>query len=162
MSSQNEIDITLTPEQLTQLDTALSGLEALTQVFPTLSPEEKAGLVKPPETADGWMNGMLIRAQQNLGRLPRDFDPAAVKKDLDLAAVISPFELRLSRVIDRLGNARFLARSDSFAQLLGVRRALKDAGLTGVDDDLDEGLKRFFNRSGKAATTPVPATPAKG
>ena len=160
MSHQNEIDIALTPEQITQLDTALVSLETLAAAFPVLSADDKASLVKPPETADGWMVGMLTRAQQNLGRLPRDFDPATVQKDLDLNAALAPFELRLARVLDRIGSARFLSRSDAFAELLGVRRALKDSGMAGVDDDLSEGLRRFFNRSNKVAPAPTPSTPA--
>lgn len=157
MAHQNEIDITLTPEQLTLLDTTLTALETATAAFPVLSPETKSGLVKPPDAAEAWMAGMLIRAQQNLGRLPRDFDPALVQKDLDLSATLSPFELRLARVLDRVNSARFLARSDAFAELLGVRRALKDSGVAGVDDDLSEGLGRFFSRSNRVAPAPVAA-----
>ncbi len=162
MSRQNEIEVTLSAEQLTAFDAALSALETLAAAFPVLSAEEKAGLVKPPETADGWMAGMLTRAEQNLGRLPRDFDPAQVKKDLALDATLAPRELRLSRLLDRLGGARFLARSDAFAELLGVRRTLKDVGLAGVDDDLSDGLRRFFGRAAKPETPPPtpPATPA--
>ena len=158
MPRQNEIDIALTPAQLTQLDEALTGLETLAGAFPVLSADEKAALVKAPEGADGWMAGMLTRANQNLGRLPRDFDPAAVQKDLDLDAMLAPRQLRLARVLDRLECARFLARSDAFAELLGARRILRDSGVAGVDDNLSEGLQRFFSRSNKGlAPAPIPA-----
>lgn len=122
-----------------------------------LSGSDKAGLVKPPEGADGWMTDMVTRASQNLGRLPRDFDPASVQKDLDLDVTLAPRQLRLSRVLDRIEGARFLARSDAFAELLGVRRTLKDSGVAGVDDNLSDGLQRFFNRTNKG-TTPTPIT----
>jgi len=160
MPRQNEIDAQLTPDQLSAFDAAIAALETATAAFPVLSADDKASHVKPPEGADGWMTGMLTRANQNLNRLPRDFDPAAVQRDLDLDATLAPRELRLSRVLDRIGGARFLARSDIFAELLGVRRALNDAGVTGVDNDLSAGLARFFNRSNKTAA-PTPANPAK-
>ena len=156
MPRQNEIDIALTAEQLTAFDTLLTGLEAATAAFPTLAPAEKLTHVKPPETADGWMTGLLTRAEQNLQRLPRDLDPVGIRRDLTLAFDLGPRQLRVARVLDRLDSARFLARSDAFAELLSVRRALKEAGLTGVDDNLDDGLQRFFNRGSKS-TPPTPA-----
>lgn len=157
MPHQNEIDIQLTAEQLAQFDAALTSLETLAAAFPVLSAADKASLVKSPDGADGWMAGMLTRANQNLGSLARDFDPAGVQRDLELDATLAPRELRLARVLDRLGGARFLARSDAFAELLGVRRALKDTGVAGVDDNLSDGLQRFFNRSSKSAPAPTPA-----
>ena len=157
---QNEIDMQYTAEQLTQFDAALTTLETLTATIPVLATDEKNGLVKPPENADGWMTGMLTRAEQNLARLPRDFEPASVQRDLDLAAALAPRELRLARVMDRIGSARYAARSDAFAALLGVRRTLKDSGLAGVDDNLSHGLQRFFGRTGTASAKPAtPPTP---
>jgi len=64
-------------------------------------------------------------------------------------------------VLDRLESAQFLARSDAFSALLGVRRALKDAGVAGVDDNLSDGLKRFFTRSSKSEPTPPTTPPTK-
>lgn len=146
-SNQNEIDKEFTAPQLAEIDTALDKLEQLTADLPVLSAAEKAGLVKPPDGAGGWMQGMALRAQQNLGKLSREYDPARVRKDLDLDAAIEPRELRLARLLDRFGGGRFLARSDAFAALLGARRQLREAGVSGVDDDLSDGLRRFFSRS---------------
>src|SRR5882672_6053831 len=44
------------------------------------------------------------------------------------------------RNVERLESAVFLANSDAFAALLGVRRQLKDSGVAGVDDNLSDGL----------------------
>ena len=158
---QNEIDKVFTTEQLARIDAALTALEAETEGMRVLSGEEKAMYVKPPDDGRGWMEGMLVLAEQNLAELPRNFDPALVHHDLDLTPVVSPRQLRLQRVADRLGSLLFLANSDAFAALLGARRRLKDAGLAGVDDNLSEGLARFFNRESRAQppTPPTPPTP---
>lgn len=157
---QNEIDKVFTEEQLTAMDDALTALEAQTEGLPVLSGDDKAMHVKPPGDGRGWMEGMLVRARQNLNVLPRNFDPVLVQHDLDLTPVVSPRLIRLQRVVDRLESALFLADSDAFAVLLGVRRQLKDAGLAGVDDNLSEGLQRFFNRQSRAqppaSPTPTP------
>ena len=44
----------------------------------------KPGLVCVRERADGGMAKILSRADQNLGELPRNFEPADVKRDLAL------------------------------------------------------------------------------
>ena len=156
MSIQNKIDMELTEAQLAPVLAALETLETFVAAFPVLSTDDKLGLVRAPETADGWMSNMLIRAEQNLAKLPRELDPAVVRRDLSLHDTLTPLLLRLDRVSDKVENAAFLARSDAFAVLLSVRRLFKEANLAGVDDDLSEGLRRFFSRD-KAVK---PATPA--
>jgi hypothetical protein len=53
--------------------------------------------------------------------------------------------------MDRMESGKFMARSDAFAVLLGVRRQLKDSDVAGIDDDLSDGLSRFFSRTSKPA-----------
>ena len=156
MSIQNEIDMELTEAQLTPVLAALETLETFAAAFPSLSTEDKLALVRAPETADGWMSNMLTRAEQNLAKLPRELDPAAVRRDLTLYDTLTPLLLRMERVRDKVENATFLARSDAFAVLLSVRRLLKEADMAGVDDDLSDGLRRFFRRD----KVVKPATPA--
>ncbi len=154
---QNDIDKEFTAQELADFDKALDSLEALTNILPVLSAEDKAAHVRPPDGAGDWMQGMATRAQQNINKMPRDYDPTQVTRDLNLDTALEARELRLSRVVNKLGDARFLARSDAFAALLGVRRHLKDAGVAGVDNNLSEGLARFFTRNGGSKPAPVPA-----
>ena len=144
---QNQIEMEFTHQQIADFDAALDKLDGLTADLPVLSGQDKSGLVKPPDGAGDWMDGMAIRAQQNLNKLSREYEPARVQKDLTLNRVLDPRALRLERVLDRINGGRFLARSDAFAALLGARRQLKDAGVAGVDDNLSDGLRRFFTRS---------------
>jgi hypothetical protein len=147
--NQNQIDREFSTEELNDLDAAITRLEQLTTDLPSLNAEDKAGLVKPPEGAGDWMHSMTTRAEQNLNKLPRELDPTTIRRDLKLEETLATRELRVARVLDRIACARFLARSDAFAALLGVRRRLKDAGVAGVDDDLSDGLRRFFSRRGE-------------
>lgn len=154
---QNQIDKKFAAEELNAIDAALAALEVATADLPVLSGEDKAGYVKAPDGARGWMEQMVTRSQQNLGRLSREYDPATVQRDLGLVTDVEPRRLRAKRIVDRLESAIFLANSDAFSVLLGVRRQLKDVGVAGVDDDLSEGLERFFNRTSHA----TPAVPPK-
>ena len=157
---QNEIDKQFTDAQLKAIDDALTVLETTLADLPVLSGDDKAAHVKAPDGALGWMQQMVTRSQQNLGKLSRDYDPALVQRDLDLVALIGPRQLRAQRIVDRLDGATFLANSDAFAACLGVRRQLKDSGVAGVDDNLSDGLKRFFNRTNRA-TPPTPTAAQK-
>lgn len=152
---QNEIDKTFTQQELSDFDASLTKLEALTQDLPVLTGDDKATHVRPPDGAGDWVGNMLTRAQQNLNKLSREFDPAVVQRDLDLIDALDPRILRLQRVMDRLNSARFLAGSDTFAVMLGVRRQLKDSGVAGVDDNLSDGLQRFFTRTSHAQPAPA-------
>lgn len=154
---QNEIDKQFTAEQLTAIDNALMALETATADLKVLSGDDKAGLVKAPDGARGWLENMVVRAQQNLNKLPRDFDPALMQRDLDFSAAVGPRLLRIQRITDKLVSSTFQADSDSFAAGLEIRRHLKDAGVTGTDDNLSDGLQRFFNRSNRTATTTTTA-----
>ena len=58
---------------------------------------------------------MVTRSQQNLNKLSRDYDPALVQRDLDLAGTIGPGQLRAHRIVDRLDGATFLANSTPLA-----------------------------------------------
>ena len=158
---QNEIDKQFTEAELKALDDALTVLETTLADLPILSGDDKATHVKAPDGALGWMQQMITRSQQNLSKLSREYDPALVQRDLALVATVEPRLLRIQRIADRLDSATFLANSDAFGALLGVRRQLKDSGVTGVDDNLSDGLQRFFNRSNKAQPAASTTTPAK-
>ena len=149
---QNEINIVLTPAQLQAIDDLLTALETATALFP--KNVDKAQYVKAPDDSRGWMEGMLNRAQQNLNAMPRDFDPALIQNDLNLSAALNPRILRLQRITQHFTDATFLADSDAFSDLLEARRRLQDAGVSGVDDNLNDGMNRFFNRSKRAKPTP--------
>jgi hypothetical protein len=103
------------------------------------------------------MQQMLVRSQQNLNKLSREYDPGTTQRDLDLISSLQPRLMRLQRVVDRVQSALFLANSDAFSVLLSVRRQLKDAGVAGVDDNLSEGLQRFFSRSNRTQKATVTA-----
>lgn len=142
---QNEINLTLTPAQLQTVDDSLTALENTLQALTVLTPEEKNAHVKAPENSRDWMNNMLARAEQNLQHLPRDFDSALVQTDLNLMDALASRLLRLHRLADQVESSVFLAGSEAFADLLEVRRRLQDANVAGVDDNLNEGMQRFFN-----------------
>jgi hypothetical protein len=152
---QNTIDFEFTTDQLKQLDDAIAVMETLTRDFNVLTAEEKGEVVKAPDNSDGWMQDMTTRVEQNLSKLRRDFTSEPLLRDIKLATDIAPRQLRIQRILDRLESARFKARSDGFANCLDARRQLRAAKVAGVDDDLSEGLRRFFSRADRSDTAPT-------
>ncbi len=151
---QNEINKTYSAEQLQTLDTLIDGLEQFTADFEPARNKDKSEYVKAPDGSGDWMQNMLTRSEQNIDKLPRSYDPELVKRDLQLSADLESRILRVERILERLVAGQFMARSDAFSALLGVRRTLKHAGVAGVDDNLSDGLKRFFTRISKSDDIP--------
>ncbi len=151
-TNQNKIDIQLTETELATLETAIVVIEQFAARFAPVTGAEKRNLVKAPDGSGDWIENMLTLADQNNDVLPRNFSADPIRRDIKLDKVLAPLELRLQRALERIDGARFLARSDAFAALLGVRRKLKEAGVSGVDANLNEGLRRFFGRESKDDT----------
>ena len=82
---QNEIDKKFTDAELKAMDDALTVLETTLATVPVLSGDDKSSHVKAPDNSRGWLEGMVVRATQNLDKLPRNFDPALMQRDLDFA-----------------------------------------------------------------------------
>lgn len=158
-TNQNDIDIELTDTELATLEAAIVVIEQFAARFPIVTAHDKKNHVKAPDGSGDWMDNMLTVADQNNDVLPRNYSPDPIRRDIKLDKVLAPLELRLQRALERLDGARFLARSDAFAALLGVRRKLKEAGVSGVDGNLNEGLRRFFGRESKDDATPTSGTP---
>ena len=142
--NQNEIDLEVTEQEWTQLDAALKVLEDFAAKLPN---KDKNSYVKAPENAGDWVKRMLSMAEQNLGKLRRDFDPAPIQRDLKLRDALMARSPRIDKIAQAWSNGLFFTSSDSFSAGLDIRSQLTDADVPGVDDNLDEGLQRFFSRS---------------
>ena len=69
---------------------------------PVLSREDKSAQVKAPDNSRSRLEGRGLRAQQNLDKLRRNFDPALMQKDLNFSAAVGRRLLPAQRVVDRL------------------------------------------------------------
>lgn len=160
MANQNRIDKEYTAAQLTAVDAAIQALETQFEDLLVRTAAEKSHAAKPPDGSGDWTANMLVRANQNLDKMPQSFDAAAIERDIALPGALEPCKLRLQRLVDKLTSAQFDARSDAFTAGLKIRETLQRSGVAGVDDNLNEGMKRYFSRSKAAAPEPAkPATP---
>ncbi|MFZ4767495.1 MAG: hypothetical protein ACOYMN_21295, partial [Roseimicrobium sp.] len=84
-----------------------------------------------------------------------DFDPAPIQRDLKLRDGLMARSPRIDKIAQAWSNGIFFASSDTFSAGLDIRAQLTDADVAGVDDNLDDGLQRFFSRSPRKKAEPV-------
>lgn len=154
------IDVAYTAQELTDLDTALTTIENLLARLPVITPEDKPRIPKMPDGAWGFILNVKTLAQQNLQKLPREYEDAPFTKDVTARNDLSPRQNRLLTIQERLQNGLLLLESDCWATSLYCRRHLKDGGLAAaIDAMLDDGMRRFFDRSGEDPAPPPPTPP---
>jgi hypothetical protein len=144
---QNKIDITITDQQLADIDAALASLEQFTNTLPKFDAKDKARSAKPPEGASDWMNYMLTLATQNVSKMAADFTAEPLQRDMDVPTKLGPRAVRAAAIWKRLTDAIFAGDSDAWTACLNIRTTLQRRGVQGVDDtNLSQGLKDYFSR----------------
>jgi len=93
----------------------------------------------------------ITLAEQDDSFLPRSFDVAAMRKDVDLLNMLPPIITAISQLKELLNDAYILAGSDAFAAALDV---YSSAQRNGKGEALSESLRnlgRRFDRKPKSS-----------
>jgi|GEM_PF-2589396 len=156
---QNRISITYTAAELTAFDDALTVIEGLLNRVPNLSAEDQSRVAKMPDGAWGFILNLRTLAQQNLQKLPREYEDAILATDIASRDALVARLNRLVVIHDRADLGLMLTESDCWSGGRYIRKNLTDAGLgSSIEALLDDGMRRYFSRSGD--DTPPPAPPA--
>lgn len=155
---QNRINITYTAAELTAFDYALTVIEGLLNRVPNLSAEDQSRVAKMPDGAWGFILNLRTLAQQNIQKLPREYEDTILATDV---ASRDALAVRLNRIValhDRADLGLMLTESDCWAGGRYIRSHLTDAGLgSSIEALLDDGMRRYFSRSGSETPEPAPA-----
>ena len=154
---QNRINITYTPAELTAFDDALTVIEGLLNRVPNMSQEDQSHVAKMPDGAWGFILNLRTLAQQNLQKLPREYEDAIIGTDIASRDALVARLNRLVVIHDRADLGLMLTESDCWSAGRYIRRHLTDAGLgTAIEAQLDDGMRRYFSRGNDDAPAPVP------
>jgi hypothetical protein len=147
-----------TADRIGRINQALAVLEAEFKDDPVLTAQEKSRIVKMPDGGLGFVGNLKTKATENLDLLPRKYDDAEFAGDVENTETVRGWSGRVDSLAGRLASLLLLGESDCFAQALFVRRQLKANGAgQGLDANLDEGLRHFFDRSGEDEPVAPPA-----
>ena len=158
-NADNRIEAVLSPSDLAEVLAAFDTAKAKLPFLVDLSPEERKAMLKMGDKNLDFVTKALELASQNQDFLPRSFDVAEMKTDVDLLRGLVPIMTRLQPLYDLIEDTYMLVGSEAYAAALEVYRYAKQAHLGGGLDPLLDSLgKKFARKVAPAAasdSTPV-------
>ncbi|HVE58596.1 MAG TPA: hypothetical protein VNB22_17310, partial [Pyrinomonadaceae bacterium] len=154
---QNRIDAAVSTADKNQILQLIQDIKAKMPFLVDLSAAEIASLNKMGDRGQPFVRDAITAAENDDSFLPRSFDVAAMRKDVDLLEMLPPVIAAVSQLKELLSDTYLLAGSDAFAAALEVYAA---AQRNGTGEALSESLRnmgRRFDRKPK----PSKETPAK-
>jgi hypothetical protein len=113
-----------------------------------LSPEERRTLPKMGDKSRGFVAQALEVAEQNPDILPRSFDVAEMRKDVELLSALSPVLAALSQLNELVDDTVMEVGSEAYAAALLIYQFARAAGKgSALDTALDGMAQRFARKS---------------
>jgi hypothetical protein len=140
----------------------LDAINTIRQKLPfliDLSPEDRHTLPKMGDSSQAFVAQAIQVAEQNADILPRSFDVAEMRKDVDLLAALAPVRAALAQLSELVEDSYMAIGSEAYTAALLVyqyaRAASKGAALDGALDALGQRFARKSSTASTAKTTPA-------
>ena len=142
----------------------LDAINTIRQKLPfliDLTPEERRTLLRMGDKSRGFVAQALTVAEQNEDILPRSFDVAEMRKDVDLLDALAPIMNALSQLTELVEDTAMAVGSEAYASALLVYQFARASGKgSALDGALDSLGQRFARKSrGTPGGTQPPANP---
>ncbi|MBD9355967.1 hypothetical protein [Methylomonas albis] len=148
--SQNLISLTLSDNDLTDIDAALKTLEDRFAGFLVLSPEERRTILKMGDKTEAFCRQTLTVATQNTHAIPPGLDVVEAQADLVTLDKLRPRLHRLRDLMSRGEDTDMALGSDIYSFSLDAYASLKIAGKGAGLETLRQAMSVRFNRGAKA------------
>lgn len=157
---QNLVYSHLSPEQWAQLDQAFAQLQAAAApLLVPVAPTTKKTMVKMGDGSEAFCRKAVGVMEENVGLMPRDFDLAEVRRDLDTHDALNDRIVKLTRLLERMRDAEMALGSDVMVAALEGYAVLKAVGKGEGVEALKQMLGKRFDNGPRQQPTP-PAPPA--
>ena len=154
----NHISATLSQADRVAVLEALNTIRAKLPFLIDLSTEERKALPKMGDTGRGFVMQALQVAEQNPDILPRSFDVAEMRKDVELLDALLPIVTASAQLNELLDDTYTAVGSEAYASALLVYQFVRAAGKGAALDGALDALGQRFAR--KSRPSPVSNTPA--
>lgn len=151
---ENRIDAALTTADKDEILNTLRLIRTKLPFLVDLSPEDRQSLVKMGDKSRAFVAQALTIAEQDDSFLPRSFDVAEMRQDVELLEALAPIMVAVTQLNELLGDTYALAGSDAYAAALVVYGAAQRDGNGAALDALTDTLGRRFARKSKGKTLP--------
>jgi hypothetical protein len=154
---QNRIDAVLSTADKTEILQLIQDIKAKMPFLVDLSAAEIASLSKMGDRGQPFVRDAVTLAEQDDTFLPRSFDVAAMRKDVDLLEMLPPIIAAISQLKELLSDTYILAGSDAFTAALDVYGSAQRNGKGEALSESLHNLGRRFDRKPR----PSKETPAE-
>lgn len=146
---ENRITAELTKTDRDQVLDFINQSRALLPFLIDLTIEERKSLPKMGDKSRAFVSQALTIAEQDDSFLPRSFDVAEMRKDVELTEQLLPLITSLSKFLELLEDTYTLAGSDAYAAGLIVYNSAQRQGKGVALDNLLDTLGQRFARKAK-------------
>ena len=151
MSTQNFATLRLTTELVNLIDAGLDQLESASSSMVTLTPEQKAQMVRVGDKSESFYRQTLRVLADSPQILSANMNLADATGDLQTSDLLQPRLIRLSKVFRRFMDTDLALRSDAMALALQGYKLLKVTGRSEGLEPLRRELSTRFARKRKTA-----------
>ena len=113
MAKTNQIDATVTAEQMTNIKSAIQTIQTNLPFLVEIGTEEIRRMAKAGDLTEAFLQKALAIAEQSPEILPRNFAIEEFRSDMALASSLDEITLGLRQLLERIENPIFVARSDA-------------------------------------------------
>jgi ribosome biogenesis GTPase A len=152
--SQNQISLTLTDQQLSAIDDALTTLERQLIKLISLHPQQRRTLVKMGDKSEAFCRKTLLLLADNPQIVPPNLEVNEAKADLLIIDQLRPRMMRLQRLAERTHDTQAALGNDLMAFALEGYSLLKVNGKDQELEDLRRGLSARFPSSPHSTRAP--------
>jgi hypothetical protein len=153
---ENRISATLSDTDQQAVMTAINTVRQKLSFMIDLTPEERHDLPKMGDKSRAFVQQALEIATQNEDILPRSFDVAEMRKDVDLLAALAPILAALTQLLELVEDTLLEVGSEAYTAALLVYQFARAAGKgAALDKSLDALSQRFARKVTKAPTPPA-------
>lgn len=152
---ENRIAATLSAADRDAVLAAIAQIRTLLPFLIDLSPEERQALPKMGDKSRAFVGQALQLAQNDDSYLPRSFDVAEMKRDVELAEALYPIMTALKQLSEFVDDTYVQVGSEAYTAALVVYQSAKRSGQGSALDGLLDALGQRFARKTKE-TPPTP------
>ena len=147
----NQFSTTLSQKDRDEVMAAIATIKEKLPFLIDLTPEQRQSLPKMGDKSRAFVSKALEVATQNPDFLPRNFDLAEMRKDVQLFEQLYPILLSLGQLQDLVDDTCLAVGSEAFAAALLVYNYAKASGEgSGLDTLIEDMGQRFARKPRKA------------
>lgn len=142
--TENRIHAALSPENQQAVRAAIAAIQSNLPFLIDLTPEESKSLSRMGDKSRAFVAKALEVAESNPNILPRFFDPAEMRQDLELYEALYPIAMQLAQLSELVGDTLALAGSEALGSARLVYKFAKASDLgAGLEPLIDDMAKRY-------------------